>query len=338
MSQSPPFAADHPHHLDLAIINNMRDAAKGATERQYLRLLAAASDGFVVRITFYSLTDTASHHEQATGDIQYRSIATLWEQHLDAVIVTGTEPKAADLKKEPYWSSLTHTVDWCHDNVSSVIFSCLAAHAAVLHRDGIKRQPLPQKCFGIFPCGLVTWHPLLAGMALPLLVQHSRWNALAPAQLQSAGYSVLTASTAAGADIFVKNDKCLSLFFQGHPEYAQDTLMREYRRDVARYLKNESNRYPALPEGCIGDSDAAALLAFRDRALAEPHLVGSLPLPSAPAHQFHSHARRLYRNWLTTLAALKARRLRSKAQHNRNNFTPHRVARRVDGARSRRSI
>jgi homoserine O-succinyltransferase len=244
--------------------------------------------------------------------VQYQDVAALWEDHPDAVIVTGTEPKLADLTQEPYWPKLIRTVDWCQDNVSSTIWSCLAAHAAVLHLDGIKRQPLEQKCFGIFPCERSARHPLLEGLAFPSLVQHSRWNALDPAQLRRAGYTVLTFSRSAGADIFVRKDKCLSVFFQGHPEYAEDTLLREYRRDVGRYLNRESDRYPALPEGCIGESDTAALLAFRDRALAErrPNSIADLPLPNAPAipRQFHTQARRLYRNWLTILANQKASR------------------------------
>lgn len=306
------FDTDGAACLNIALINNMPKAARRATERQYLRLLGAVSEGFLLRIKFYAFD--IPRESEAFSNADYHEMSELWESRHDALIMTGTEPKALDLTEELYWPILTQTIDWCQDNVTSAIWSCLAAHAAVLHLDGIKRRPLKRKRFGIFPCGGSAKHPLLDGVTLPLWIQHSRWNEVDAQPLKKAGYTVLTASHTAGVDMFIKEGRCLSLFFQGHPEYEPDTLLREYRRDVARYLDYESDNYPHFPEGYIEHPAAAALLAFRERAIASRRTVciSDLPLPAAPTStsQLCAFSQKIYRNWLAMLALQKAQRLR----------------------------
>ena len=74
--------------------------------------------------------------------------------------MTGTEPRQPDLRQEPYWSALTEVLDWAERNTASTILSCLAAHAGVLHSDGILRQPLDDKQFGVFESSKVCDHEL----------------------------------------------------------------------------------------------------------------------------------------------------------------------------------
>jgi homoserine O-succinyltransferase len=298
--------------LDIALVNNVPEAGRRATERQYLRVLTAASDHFILRIKFYSIFEVPQDTYPDSNTITYHKISDLWDSHHDALIMTGTEPKTLDITKEHYWPILIQTIDWCQMNVISAIWSCLTAHAAVRYLDGIQRRPLERKCFGIFPCDLLVEHPLLDGISFPLWVQHSRWNAIDAKPLADADYTVLTGSRIAGADIFIKRRKCLSLFFQGHPEYAADTLLREYRRDVARYLNHESDTYPLLPENCVDDDGAAALLEFRERTMVQrdSKLISKLCLPAGQeiTHRSSALAYKLYRNWLSMLAARKTRR------------------------------
>ncbi len=74
----------------------------------------------------------------------------------------------------------------------------------------------------------------------------------------------------AGVDAFAKQDGSFFLFFQGHPEYDADTLFREYRRDVARFLGGEREAYPALPQNYFDDVATALAEAFADRAMRRP--------------------------------------------------------------------
>src|SRR5690348_2860137 len=71
---------------------------------------------------------------------RYRPIGELWNSRLDGLIVTGTEPRSENMKDEPYWGTLGAVIDWAHHNTASTIWSCLAAHAAVLQTDGIERR------------------------------------------------------------------------------------------------------------------------------------------------------------------------------------------------------
>src|ERR1700733_6720951 len=117
--------------LTIGLVNNMPDAACEATERQFLDLMRAATGDVVVRLKLSAIPDgpraQETRRELAT---RYRDIAELWDTPLDGLIVTGTEPKAANLRDEPYWPALSAVVDWARENTASTIWSCLAAHAA----------------------------------------------------------------------------------------------------------------------------------------------------------------------------------------------------------------
>ena len=111
-----------------------------ATERQFVDLMRAASSRVVVRLQLFSIPEVprADAVRQELGE-RYRDIAEFWDSHIDGLIVTGTEPRARNLKDEPYWNTLSQVVDWASDHTTSAIWSCLAAHAAVLRTDGIER-------------------------------------------------------------------------------------------------------------------------------------------------------------------------------------------------------
>src|SRR5277367_4067044 len=149
--------------ISIGLINNMPDAALEATERQFRAVLASASDGMTVRLSLYALTDVP-RAEAGKRHIEefYSSVEELWDTHLDGLIVTGAEPRTANLIDEPYWESLARVPEWACDHTQSTIFSCLAAHAAVLQMDGIGRRKSDNKHFGVFECDRHFHHRLTA--------------------------------------------------------------------------------------------------------------------------------------------------------------------------------
>ncbi|HUJ99420.1 MAG TPA: homoserine O-succinyltransferase [Stellaceae bacterium] len=300
--------------LLIGLVNNMPDAALQSTERQYGELFGAAMRNGRVRLAFFSLPEVPRGDAgKAHIAKYYEDSTTLWETPFDGLIVTGIPPRAAALEDEPYWPSLTRLVDWAERHTLSTVWSCLAAHAAVLHLDGIGRRALPQKLSGLYECIKASDHPLLAGAPTRWRLPHSRYNELPKEALIASGYRILSSSAAAGVDIFAKERASLFLFFQGHPEYDPGALLREYRRDVAAYLARRSDDYPRMPCGYFDKSEAAAFGAFRRRALArrELDLLESFPA-AAPqarlAQTWHSVAVRLYANWLSYLADRRALR------------------------------
>src|SRR6202034_2514072 len=155
------------------------DTALEATERQFVGLVRAAAADTAVRLKLYAIPDMP-RGDRAREDIakRYRDISELWDSRLDGLIVTGTEPRAANLKDEPYWGTLSKVVDWARGNSASTIWSCLAAHAAVLHADGVERQRLAEKTSGVFECDIVAPDRLTKIAGRPLHVPHSRYNDL----------------------------------------------------------------------------------------------------------------------------------------------------------------
>jgi homoserine O-succinyltransferase len=140
---------------------------------------------------------------------------------------------------------------------------------------------------------------------------HSRWNELSVAALRAAGYTLLSWSADAGADAFVRQDRSLMLFFQGHPEYEDTTLLKEYRRDVGRFLNAQQPHYPTLPVGYLSAAATALLDEFRQRALAarDPKLLESFPFAQVAADlqsPWRPAAAAIYRNWLAFIVAARA--------------------------------
>jgi len=298
--------------VTIGLINNMPDPAVDATERQFIDLLRDAAHDIDVQLKLFAIPEIPRSDEMRRELTErYRDVAELWETPLDGLIVTGTEPRAANLKQEPYWEVLAAIVEWARDNTSSTIWSCLAAHAAVLHLDGITRSPLKAKQFGIFECEKGADHPMTAQVRWPLRVPHSRFNDLRGRTLASCGYTILSQSPIAGVDMFAKLDRSYFLYFQGHPEYEPVTLLREYRRDISRFLKRERRVYPAMPEGFFTAGKASAAAAFRQRAITDrrEELIGDFPVGQLEAglrSTWRPSAISIYEKWLGFLHARKA--------------------------------
>jgi homoserine O-succinyltransferase len=303
-----------PKCIDIGLINNMPDAALKATERQFLALLRAAADDITVRLTLYTLPEVPRTDFGRDQVRRYSDFRDLWKSHHDGLIVTGTEPRAADLKDEPFWGSLTRVLEWAESHTYSTILSCLAAHAGILQIDGIARRPLGDKRFGVFECVRVSDHPLTAAAPSHLQMPQSRWNEVPEEALLACGYRVLTRSEDAGVDAFVKQRKSLFVFFQGHPEYDATTLLLEYRRDIARFLRRERDTYPPMPHGYFDEETVEALTALRERALLDrrEELLAEFPTAMAAGkvtNTWRSTAESLYRNWLQYMWAQKQHKL-----------------------------
>jgi len=293
--------------LTIGLINNMPDTALKATERQFMTLLQAAAGHRRIRLHCFSLPSVKRSPEAKWHvESEYSDLTDLKRQAFDGLIVTGAEPVAPELDQEPYWRDLTELIDWAKVNTRSTIWSCLAAHAAVLHLDRVERQRLPTKCHGIFACDAVTHDPLTRDAPTPLKISHSRLNEVTEDDLTQAGYQVLTRSSQAGVDVFTRQYASRFVFFQGHPEYDALSLQREYLRDIGRYLAREREVYPALPLSYFDAATEEKLARFEKRARHQRHpaLANELPALTLRADiAAGTAAAALFRNWLQYLGA-----------------------------------
>src|ERR1700724_2895575 len=196
-------AGKTPGGIEIGLVNNMPDTALKSTEAQFAALLEAAAGDIPVRLRLFTLPLVPP----------YLGCGDFWDSRLDALIITGTEPRAAALDEEPYWPALAELIEWAEQHTISTVWSCLAAHAAVFHLDGIVRHPLAEKRFGVFDCVKAGDHALTHGLAPHIAVPHSRWNELREEDLAARGYAVLTRSAEAGVDTFVRDGRSLFVFF-----------------------------------------------------------------------------------------------------------------------------
>jgi homoserine O-succinyltransferase len=299
--------------VKIALINNMPDPALEDTEMQFMELLDDAASDIPVSLKLYSLPriprgDRGRQHLNSF----YFGIDELWNGDFDAAIMTGTEPRQPDLREEPYWPAMADLLDWAARNTASTILSCLAAHAGVLHSDGIRRESLSDKQFGVFESAGVCDHELTRHAARPMRFPHSRWNEVREDALTACGYDVLTKSAEAGVDLFVKQrQKSLFVYFQGHPEYGARTLLKEYRRDIKRFLRQERETYPTMPHGYFDPAATRLLTEFQETALAHPAEEQMLFFPEkilaeGLQNTWQSSATCIYRNWLQYVSSRKS--------------------------------
>jgi homoserine O-succinyltransferase len=289
-----------------AFVNNMPDGAFDATERQFLDLLDAASGSAVIEVSRYALEGVPRGQRVANRIAeQYRPIAAIREDPPDLLIVTGSNPLEERIEEEIYWADLVELLKWGSDHVHSMMLSCLSAHAALAVFDGIERVHLPSKCAGVFPQEVDDAHPLGAGMAAEIILPHSRTNTAPQDLLRDAGYHIAIESEAVGWSVATRQGNGAEVVLvQGHPEYDPSSLLREYRRDVRRYVQRERDELPILPLHCVAPRDWAQLEELHRAVIGgqrDPDLVAAYPFDEVGARapwSWHEVAETLYTNWV----------------------------------------
>jgi len=249
----------------------------------------------------------------------YDDYAFLPAANIDALIITGAQPCTANLREEAYWPEMTQLIEWAQTGTVSTLFSCLAAHGAVLHLDGIERRALPQKLSGIYDSIRAEDDPLFFNTRPSVPVPHSRRNDIAEKDLVAAGYRVLSRLYNGQVDMFTRETPGQSrfVFFQGHPEYDPATLGREYLRDMTRFLRGETDEKPGIPENYFDRATEDRLSEIGagsevDLARCQGIVAGALPRQT-----WRANTVRLFANWLTLVASAKARKANSRTVQTR---------------------
>jgi hypothetical protein len=215
----------------------------------------------------------------------YRPARELRAHSPDALIVTGAEPHAPDLRDEPYWRELAGLAAWAQSHTISCLFSCLAAHAEVLRRDKIVRRRQPIKLHGVFEAEVVASHELVEGLGARASIPHSRYNGLDEGELAAKGYVTLTRSREGGVDMFVLEEETSRSSCRVIPNM---TPTRSHVNTVAMFSDLCRASYPRPP--------CRLEITFRRRSRRGLPLGSNDPptacLPSFPPRHF-SKARRL---------------------------------------------
>lgn len=242
--------------LHIGLLNMMPDAALSATEQQFIRLAGSCNQIAQFYVYPFSIPEL-NRGEQAEEHIRnyYSRFEDLQQSGLDALIITGANVANPSLDQEPFWEPLIEIVGWAEQNVASILCSCLATHALVKFVHGIDRERLPQKKWGVYRHRISRPdHPLMLDVNTRFDAPHSRYNEVTREQLEQAGLTVLVDSEEAGVHMAVSPDGFRVVYFQGHPEYDAISLLKEYKREVLRYLNDERESVPRYPENYFSTS------------------------------------------------------------------------------------
>ena len=209
----------------------------------------------------------------------YQPFEQIKEQGLDALIITGANMVGTELANQPFWEPLSAVLEWAYDNVTSTLCSCLTTHAVLQFRYRQKRRPLPAKRWGVYPHRVVDRrHPLVNGVNTRFDVPLSRFNEVFPEQFEAAGLKILVVSEDDDVHLAVSEDGFRLVFFQGHPEYDSISLMKEYKREVGRYINRETEDYPPFPENYFSLKCQAVLEEYQDKLKVALQTGKSLPV------------------------------------------------------------
>ena len=305
---APEDASAELPHLHVGLLNLMPDAALRATDRQFIRLVCAHADA--ANLYVHPFTVAAQHRSEPAkeylGDY-HENFPDLRRGELDGLIITGANPARADLREETFWEPLVEVMDWGRKSVRSILCSCLATHAVLLNYYGVQRARLPQKRWGVYSHDLlVEGHPLLTGISSPFDAPHSHNYDVSRATMEQVGVRVLAESREAGVHMAVSEDQFSFVFFQGHPEYDAISLLKEYKREVDRFLAGERD-YPPYPDHYFGETAVVSL--ERHKMLLTREESWQRDLPRLPEEEISKRVSntwleaggRIYSNWLAEL-------------------------------------
>jgi homoserine O-succinyltransferase len=291
--------------LHVGLLNMMPDAAFQVTEQQFIRLVGGSNQLAHFYVHCFTVPGLARNDAtRAYIEQHYEDIASIYADGLDALIVTGANVANPRLDLEPFYQPLTEVIGWASENVTSVLCSCLSTHALMKFLHGIDRQRLPRKQWGVYSHRVIApGHPLLHGINARVDVPHSRYNAITREHFQEAGLTILIESAEAGVHAAVSDDQFRRVYFQGHPEYDANSLLKEYKRELLRHFNGERD-LPPFPEHYLCDRAAAIVMRYLDAAQ-RAHAAGA-PLPDFPEAEvapllentWADMARATFDNWL----------------------------------------
>jgi homoserine O-succinyltransferase/O-acetyltransferase len=245
--------------LEIGICMNMPDGAVKATERQILKLIEQACPTQQVRVHFFTLPifergeEIKSHIEE-----YYTPLEDIKKRGLDAVFITGaSEETNPSLIKYKYWKPLNEFIAWAKENVTSTVYSCLAAHAGMYFEYDEEPEFQDKKTWGVYPhTKTEPNHPLVRGMNDVIYAPHSRLNVIHREQFEKKGLKVLLESEEAGVLLATSADGISEMFMQGHLEYDAVSLLKEYIREIKNYIEGVREDYPEFPANYFDDKAA----------------------------------------------------------------------------------
>ena len=254
--------------LEIVLLNLM--PTKIITETQLSRLL-----GNTPLQVNLELMHTTSHKPKNVSEEHmlsfYKSFDELKHRKFDGMVITGAPVEKLEFEDVDYWDELCQIMEWSKTNVHSTFHICWGAQAGLYYHYGIKKYPLPEKLFGVFPHHADYKRAiLLRGFDDEFYAPHSRHTTIRREDVEDVWDLRIIASSDEAGVYAVQTKGGRQIFVTGHSEYDPETLKTEYLRD-----KNLGLPF-AVPMNYFPDDDDT----------------------KDPIVKWRSHANLLFSNWL----------------------------------------
>lgn len=254
--------------LKIVLLNLM--PTKIDTETQFSRLLGNTP----LQIEL-ELIHTKTHKSKNTSEEHmlafYKTFDDIKNQNFDGMVITGAPVEQMEFEEVTYWDELREIMEWSKTHVQSTLHICWGAQAGLYYHFGIKKYPLPQKLFGVFPHIVERKSSILfRGFDDVFMVPHSRHTEVKLEDiLAEPRLKLLSTSEKAGV-YAAMTEGGRQIFITGHSEYDPRTLEKEYLRDKNAGLPI------SVPENYYPDDDDT----------------------QPPRVSWRGHANLLFSNWL----------------------------------------
>ncbi|WP_319480628.1 homoserine O-succinyltransferase [uncultured Draconibacterium sp.] len=246
--------------LKIVILNLM--PLKISTETDLLRLLS--NSPLQIEIDFMKIKghtpkNTPSEHMSEF----YDTFDELKKKKYDGMIITGAPVEQLDFEDVTYWDEMKEILDWAEHHVTSSLFICWAAQAALFQYYKVPKYPLNKKMFGVFEHHLSdNTLPIFRGFDDVFYIPHSRHTEIRKEDIEKVNeLQIIACSEEAGVSI-VKAKNGRQLFVTGHSEYSRNTLDAEYKRDRTKNLPIE------IPKNYYQDNDPSKTPVMRWKSTA----------------------------------------------------------------------
>lgn len=255
--------------LKILILNLM--PVKITTETDLIRLLS--NSPLQIEIDFLALSTHTPKNTPISHLISfYKQFSQIENSYYDGMIITGAPVEMLPFKEVTYWDEIKQICNWARSHVTSTLYICWGAQAALHHFYGINKYPLDKKLFGIFNHKINDpSFPLFRGFDDEFSAPHSRHTTILAEEInQHPELTILSESDEAGVYI-VSSRGGREFYVTGHSEYSPYTLHNEFLRDMEKGM----------------DSVNPPVNYYKNNDATQPPLV-----------KWRSHANLLFINWL----------------------------------------
>ena len=229
--------------LRILVLNLM--PTKIVTETQLARLLG--NTPIQIEMELLSVHRLPKHTAKEHMFTFYKTFDEIKAQFFDGMIITGAPVEQMDFEKVDYWEELCSIMEWSKSHVYSTFHICWGAQAGLFYHYGIEKVALGEKLSGVFKHKVTHKNSILfRGFDDEFYAPHSRYTGVDREQIVKCNKLKILAESDEAGIYAVSTDGGRQIFITGHAEYDNDTLAKEYFRDIEAGLdiKVPKNYFP----------------------------------------------------------------------------------------------